>query len=106
MNLEIYPLVFVERLVDSFSTDSVMLDNRKAVKLAVEHFVEKDFQRIGFITTSLIYNTTPRRERIEEFKKLLIAKNLPVVDSYVKSTTGRFLAINNFLNSSLRSVVD
>src|SRR5690625_61310 len=85
MNLENYPLVFVDRLVDSFSTDSVMLDNRKAVKLAVEHFVEKDFQRIGFITTSLIYNTTPRRERIEEFKKLLIAKNLPVVDSYVKS---------------------
>src|SRR5690625_3784628 len=85
MNLENYPLVFVDRLVDSFSTNSVMLDNRKAVKLAVDHFIEKGYERLGFITTSLIYNTTPRRERIEEFKKLLIAENLPVIDSYIKS---------------------
>lgn len=81
-----YPIVFVDRKVSDIPIPSFMLDNEKAAWLAVTHFVEKGYTRIGIMTTSIIKNISPRVERINGFKKALEEHNLPVVPDYIKSS--------------------
>ncbi|SES07379.1 LacI family DNA-binding transcriptional regulator [Salipaludibacillus aurantiacus] len=80
-----FPLVLMDRLIDNVELPSVLLDNEKASSLAVEHFVEKGYSRLGIMTTSIIPNVTPRIKRVEGFKKTLKQLNLPVNDNYIKS---------------------
>jgi len=82
---EKYPVVFVDRSVPEIPVPSIMLDNYKAVKIAVQHFVEQGYERIGMITTSIIRNVTPRVERLNGFKNALLENNLPIVQDYIKS---------------------
>jgi LacI family transcriptional regulator, kdg operon repressor len=82
---EKYPLVFIDRIVDGLETSSIMLDNESAIKMAVDHFVDKGYERIGIMTTSLERHVTPRVERINGFKKALLEKGLPVREEYTKS---------------------
>jgi LacI family transcriptional regulator, kdg operon repressor len=82
---EIYPLVFVDRIVENLKTSSIMLDNESAVKIAVNHFVEKGYGRIGIMTTSLQRHVTPRVERINGFRKALKDNGIPVREEHIKS---------------------
>jgi LacI family kdg operon repressor len=82
---ERYPVVFVDRTVNEISLCSVMLDNEKAAKLAVQHFVDKGYQQIGMITTSIIENVSSRLERITGFKKALQEHDLPNIEGFIKS---------------------
>jgi LacI family kdg operon repressor len=85
MVMEEYPVVFVDRSVPGEAISSIMLDNEKAAKLAVQHFIDKGYQRIGIITTSIMQNVTPRIERISGYKKTLQENGLPIVEDYMKS---------------------
>lgn len=80
---EQYPLVFVDRLVEGLEVDTFLLDNENAAKMAVDHFIESGYQRIGMITTSLIRNVTPRVERIEGFKKALKEHGIEPMKEYI-----------------------
>ncbi len=80
-----YPLVFVDRTVSDIKIPSIMLDNEKASDLAVAHFVEKGYERIGIMTTSISRSIASRVERINGFKKSLAEHHLPIVDDYMKS---------------------
>jgi LacI family kdg operon repressor len=82
---EEYPIIFVDRYLPNLPLCSVMLDNERAGELAVQHFIDKGYQQIGIITTSIIQNVTPRVERIRGYKKALQANDIPLVDDYVKS---------------------
>ncbi|KPL58345.1 LacI family DNA-binding transcriptional regulator [Rossellomorea vietnamensis] len=82
---EKYPLVFVDRIVEDLKTSSIMLDNESAVKMAVDHFVKKGYERIGIMTTSLQRHVTPRVERINGFRKALKESMSPVREEYIKS---------------------
>lgn len=82
---EKYPVVFVDRSVSEIPIPAIMLDNVKAAKIAVQHFVEKGYERIGMITTSIIRNVTPRVERLTGFQQALQEHQLPVVQDYIKS---------------------
>ncbi|WP_201712897.1 LacI family DNA-binding transcriptional regulator [Rossellomorea arthrocnemi] len=82
---ENYPLVFVDRIVENLKTSSIMLDNESAVKIAVDHFVEKGYGRIGIMTTSLQRHVTPRVERINGFRKTLKDNGIPVREEHIKS---------------------
>lgn len=82
---ENYPVVFVDRAISKTPIPAIMLDNVKASKMAVQHFVEKGYERIGMITTSIIRNITPRVERLTGFKQALQEHQLPIVDDYIKS---------------------
>lgn len=78
-----YPLVFLDRIVEGFSADTIILDNESAAKMAVQHFVDKGYERIAFMTTPFILNITSRYERANGYKAALRANGLPFVDSYV-----------------------
>lgn len=86
---ERYPLIFIDRIVNGISVDSFLLDNESAVKLAVDHFVQKGHRQIGMLTTSLIRNVTPRIERVEGFKKALRAYNISPNLDYIKGLKQR-----------------
>lgn len=81
---EEYPLIFIDRIVEGIPVDTFLLDNENAVKLAVDHFIEKGHKRIGMLTTSLIRNVTPRIERIEGFKRALKKQNIRPSSNYIK----------------------
>lgn len=81
---EQYPLIFVDRKVEGLAVDTFLLDNAGAVDLAIDHFINHGHHRIGMITTSLIRNVTSRVERIEGFKKALLARGIQPEDQYIK----------------------
>lgn len=80
---EKYPIIFVDRIVPEVPIPSVMLDNEKAADLAVQHFIDKGFQRIGVIT-NVIRNVTPRIERINGYKRALQKNGIPINEKFIK----------------------
>ncbi|MEI3614409.1 LacI family DNA-binding transcriptional regulator [Pseudogracilibacillus sp. SO30301A] len=78
-----YPMVFLDRLVEGVSTDVVLLNNEKATNLAIEHLVERGYQNIAIVTTSLINNITPRVERINGYKIALKKNDRNVNSDYI-----------------------
>ncbi|MGM0829144.1 MAG: LacI family DNA-binding transcriptional regulator [Bacillota bacterium] len=88
---EKYPLVFVDRIVEGLETSSIMLDNESAIKMAVDHFAEKGYERIGIMTTSLHRHVTPRVERINGFRRALREKGIPIREEYIKSMEVEFI---------------
>jgi LacI family transcriptional regulator, kdg operon repressor len=90
-NLELYermvkekfPLVFVDRMVPNIPVDAILLDNYKASKLAVNHFAEHGYERIGIVTPPIVSHVISRLERIEGFKRALAENGLPVVEEYI-----------------------
>lgn len=76
------PVVFVDRYVSGLPIDSVLLDNRKASELAVDRFVENGCERIAIVTTPLIRDVVPRRERVEGFRNTLRKHDLALPEAY------------------------
>lgn len=79
-----FPIVFMDRKVDSYAIDTVMLDNQKAAELAVDKLVSRNYKKIAIITTSVIRNISPRVERIEGYREALTKHGLPVRKDYIK----------------------
>ncbi len=82
---EKYPLIFVDRIVGQLNVKSILLDNMMASRLAVNHFLEKDYKEIGIVTSSISRKITPRVERIQGFKKSLEENGIAVNEDYIKS---------------------
>ncbi|ERN51884.1 substrate-binding domain-containing protein [Alkalihalophilus marmarensis] len=80
-----FPLVFVDRRIEGLDVPSILLDNKKAITLAVEHLLERNYKRIGIITPSLIRKITPRIERIQGYKDALEKHGLELNEQYIKS---------------------
>jgi LacI family kdg operon repressor len=81
---EKFPVVFMDRNVPGLNIPSIMLDNEKAANLAVKYFIERGYERIGMITTS-IRNVTSRIERINGYKNTLQENGLPTREDYIQS---------------------
>ncbi|QAS52980.1 substrate-binding domain-containing protein [Halobacillus litoralis] len=86
-----YPVVFMDRELEGVEIPSVLLHNSKAVALAIEHFVEQGYRRIGMMTTSLKHHTTPRIERVEGYKNTLKNNEIPIHDEYIISVDSQSL---------------
>ncbi|KHF39428.1 LacI family DNA-binding transcriptional regulator [Halalkalibacter okhensis] len=80
-----FPIVFVDRTVDSVNVPAIVLDNEKASSLAVSHLAEKGYERIGIITPSLIKGVTARMGRINGFRQSVKEQNLPIIEDFIKS---------------------
>lgn len=59
-NME-YPLVFIDRRLDSIQGDSIIVDGCSAVEQAVDHLIYKGHKRIAFIGASKGLSTTEDR---------------------------------------------
>ncbi|MFJ9386407.1 LacI family DNA-binding transcriptional regulator [Peribacillus sp. NPDC101481] len=79
------PMVFVDRLVDGVTSDSVLLDNHAAIFLAVSMLAEKGHENIAFLTLPIDIPITPRLERIEGFKKAMASHKLEVREDDIHS---------------------
>ncbi|ANS74417.1 LacI family transcriptional regulator [Paenibacillus yonginensis] len=80
------PFVLIDRLVEGVSTQSLLLDNEMAVKLAVEELVREGHERIGIVTLPLgEQGITPRKERLGGFRKAMEEAGLQPVEDYVLS---------------------
>lgn len=82
---ERYPVVFVDRSVPGTPISSIMLNNVKASELAVQHFIDRGYQQIGIMTTSINRDMTPRIERIEGYIQVLTRNHFPVKKEHIKS---------------------
>ncbi|MFG6115698.1 LacI family DNA-binding transcriptional regulator [Halobacillus sp. MO56] len=80
-----YPVVFVDRSVSDVPVSSIMLNNQEASRLAVQHFIDRGYERISIVTTSIIRDITPRLERIEGYRQTLEDNGLTLQEEYVKS---------------------
>jgi LacI family kdg operon repressor len=78
-------MVFVDRLVDGVTSDSVLLDNHAAIFLAVSMLAEKGHENIAFLTLPIDIPITPRLERIEGFKKAMASHKLEVREDDIHS---------------------
>jgi LacI family kdg operon repressor len=80
-----FPIVFMDRAIQDLNIATVMLDNQLAAKLAIDRFVEKGYQNIAIITTSIIRNISPRIERIQGYKDALESHGIPLNTDYIKT---------------------
>lgn len=80
------PLVFMDRLLDGFSTQSLLLDNEMALKLGVEELRRCGHERIALLSLPLGPQAiTPRKERLSGYRKAMEELGLPLRDEYVAS---------------------
>ncbi|WP_093045150.1 LacI family DNA-binding transcriptional regulator [Thalassobacillus cyri] len=80
-----FPIVFVDRYVSDLNADAVMLDNEKAIHLAVEHLLTNGYEDIAVLTTSLENAVVPRLERIQGYRSAMDRFKLPIREDYIKS---------------------
>lgn len=78
-----FPIIFMDRTLPDLGIETVLLDNEKAAELAVNHFIESDYNKIAIITTSIVRNISPRVERIRGYKRALESHQLKILDEYV-----------------------
>ncbi|KQB91631.1 putative HTH-type transcriptional regulator EndR [Geobacillus sp. PA-3] len=89
---EQYPVVFMDRTIENLEIETILLDNKRAAQLAVNHFVEQGYERIAIVTTSILRKITPRIERIQGYKEALEYNGIEVNPNYIKSVDSESLA--------------
>ena len=85
LNKSNYPIVFMDRIVTGVSIDTVLLDNERAAKIAVDTLIGKGYEQIGMITPPLREGVTPRRERIQGYKNALLDHQVAFNPDYLAS---------------------
>lgn len=85
MKSDQFPIVFMDRTIEELNIATVMLDNHLASKLAVDRFVERGYEKIAIITTSIIHNISPRIERIQGYKDTLASHGIQFNADYIKT---------------------
>ncbi|MBI9101771.1 MAG: LacI family DNA-binding transcriptional regulator [Spirochaetales bacterium] len=76
------PAVLVDRLVDDFESDAVLVDNLQGAYKAMEYLINKDNSEFGFIGGDLSLSNF--RERYEGFCLALEYNNIPKNPDYIK----------------------
>jgi len=76
------PVVLVDRLVEHFETDAVLVDNINGSYSAVEYLINNGHRRIGFIGGDM--RLTSAGERYEGYRRVLSDYCIPLEESIVK----------------------
>lgn len=77
-----YPFVLIDREVPGLKTNSIVVDNYKSSKSAVEHLLNSNHQEIGLLTISPSHLSTIK-DREQGYKDALSAVNIPVQASNI-----------------------
>jgi len=81
-----YPLVFMDRLVEGITTQSLLLDNEMAVKIGVGELVRSGHERIALLSLPLgEVAITPRKERMSGYKKAMEEAGFKLREEYICS---------------------
>ncbi len=75
------PIVCLDRRLHDVSIDTVILDNRRAARMATEHLLNLGHRRIGLITSMM---STPGIERREGFVHALEAAGVPLDERLIR----------------------
>ncbi|MFS0646279.1 LacI family DNA-binding transcriptional regulator [Siminovitchia sp. 179-K 8D1 HS] len=81
LTMQNIPIVFIDRFIEELDIPSVLLDNMKAMEMAVSSF---NVHPLAVITTSLDLQITPRVERLEGFRLALQKRNIRVQEEYIR----------------------
>lgn len=88
-----YPLVFMDRLVDGITTQSLLLDNEMAAKIGVGQLTQQGHERIALVSLPLgEHAITPRKERISGYKKAIEEAGIALREEYICSVPKEELA--------------
>lgn len=71
-----YPVVFVDRKVETLDAFSVVTDNVESTYKAIQSFIAKGHQHIAFAVQPLTVST--RKERLEGYKRALMDAGYPI----------------------------
>jgi LacI family transcriptional regulator len=75
------PIVLVDRFVDGFSTDAVLVENIESTAKAIEYLLDVGFSRIGFIAGDPLM--TSSKERLEGYLKAHERRNAILWKDYI-----------------------
>jgi LacI family transcriptional regulator len=76
------PIVFVDRYVEGFEADAVLVDNVGGVYRAVQHLLDQGYERFGFIGGAPGLSTA--QERYAGFLQALTDRGLPLEENWVR----------------------
>jgi len=76
------PVVLIDRLVNNFEADAVLVDNINGSYTAVEHLINNGNKRIGFIGGDI--SLTSAGERYEGYKRALSDYCIPLENEIIK----------------------
>lgn len=79
-----FPVVFLDRLLEGINMPAVLLDNKKAVQLAVDHLTMRGYGSI-LLVTNAINQVYPRKVRVDAFLEYTQAIGKKEVDIHVLS---------------------
>ena len=84
------PIVTVDRYLDIFQTDSVVVDNVGGTELLVEHLIKKGHKNIAYIGSKP--DSTVARDRLNGYQQAMFNNNLPLYPEnvYLKDWTIEF----------------
>jgi len=91
------PTVLVDRTLEGFDCDSVLLDNQSAVEDAISYLISLGHKRIGFVSGT--FDSYTGRERLAGYRKALEAAGLPFQENLVE--LGKF-RVDDAYNATLR----
>lgn len=91
------PIVLVDRLVDKFDSDAVLLDNRSAVSAAIRYLLSLGHRRIGYVAGTP--DSFTGRERVSGYKEALAESEVPFESELMQ--IGNF-RIEEAYNAALR----
>jgi len=81
-----YPMVFMDRLVEGVTAQSLLLDNEMAVKLGIGELKRNGHKRIALLSLPLgEHAITPRKERMSGYKKAIEEAGLMLSEEYISS---------------------
>lgn len=94
-----FPVVFLDRLLPEVTMPALLLDNKKAVQLAVDHLREKGYESI-LLVTNAINQVYPRKVRVDAFVDY--TKEIGMDDSHVHVLSRPLEDIQSELKSLLQ----
>ncbi|MFL0581449.1 LacI family DNA-binding transcriptional regulator [Solibacillus silvestris] len=85
------PVVFLDRMIADVKIPSVLLNNEKAIDLAVGELLNKGYSNLAIVAGSIEQNITPRVERLEGFRKAMNSRGIAYVEHQVIATSAEKL---------------
>lgn len=71
-----FPIVFMDRRIKPTIYPTLLLDNHYAAEMAVNELIQAGNKRIGFISSTILPQVTPRVERLEGYRNTVMLHGL------------------------------